>query len=315
MIAFPGVKDCSQRTLELWLMQHFTLYTRDNFTPSVVETWVSGHKHLFFEHEFLLDSCLALSALHLSRLHPEKRYTEASNFYFGKAVEAHRSAIVQLHPGNAAAALLTSCQILAHALASTGEDMGARDEWPSKVDPTSWLQLAGQSRHIFRECRHAAGDDGDLFRLQQDVEPVMRNFDPSSKPPHRERFLFLLSHGSEYEVPTSKDKDAYERTLSLIGLIYENAGNESAIATCRRIWSTPARSPWRFIELAEEKRPRALAILAYLYASIKLIKTELWWFQGVAEKQVIRISNLLPLSWKSLIKEPLQMIGAEDGIQ
>lgn len=287
-------------------MQHFALYTWSTFTTSLVITWDSVHKHIFFEHEFLLDAVLATSALHCSRVHPsEPVFAAASEHYFAKAIETHRSALQHLSADNAIALLLTSNLVLVHALCA-----GVNDDSPfaQKCDPTSWLRLASQSRHVFRECKRVAGKDAVLFDIQELAEPVMRNYDDSFAPEHRKRFGFLLSHGADYETVTPLDREAYECTLSLIGLAYKHAGHELPIATCRRIFSTPARSPLRFIELVEELRPRALAILAHLYAVFKLIKVELWWFEGIAEKQVNRINELLPAGWKGMIEEPLQLV-------
>ena len=304
---YPSVGD-SPRALELWLMQHFALYTWSTFTTSLVSTWDSVHKHIFFEHEYLLDAVLATSALHCSRVHPSQpMFAAASEHYFAKAIEAHRHEILQFDANNAVALLLTSNLILVHALCSDIKDDAT---FTQKCDPTSWLRLASQSRHVFRECKRVAGDNDVVLELQQSVAPMMMNNDESFRPVHRKRFEHLLTHGADYETVTPLDREAYECTLSLIGLAYKHAGHELPIATCRRIFSTPARSPLRFIELVEELRPRALAILAHLYAVFKLIKVELWWFEGIAEKQVNRINELLPAGWKAMIEEPLRIVNA-----
>ena len=74
----------------------------------------------------------------------------------------------------------------------------------------------------------------------------------------------------------------------------------------------PSRCPERFVALVEERQPRALAILAHLFAAIKAIKTDLWWMEGIAERQVRLINDMLPPGWKGVMQWPLRLVSSPE---
>jgi hypothetical protein len=53
----------------------------------------------------------------------------------------------------------------------------------------------------------------------------------------------------------------------------------------------PATVSRRFIELLEERRPRALAILACFFALLKSMDS-VWWLQGMARREVLGVVSL-----------------------
>lgn len=112
-----------------------------------------------------------------------------------------------------------------------------------------------------------------------------------------------------------EDQIAYEHTLSYIGLMYKGIvhQSESILATHRRTLAFPARVPDRFADLVEMRRPRAIAFLAHLFASLKLAEPRSLWFRGIAQRQVPLVCMALPPAWAEMVQWPLQTI-REDNV-
>ncbi len=77
-------------------------------------------------------------------------------------------------------------------------------------------------------------------------------------------------------------KNVYEETLSYVGGVYHALLNKEAPRfMLRRIVCLGVLAPTRYVELLEQGRPRALAILAHHFALSQAVE-EHWWFHGVA---------------------------------
>ena len=62
-------------------------------------------------------------------------------------------------------------------------------------------------------------------------------------------------------------RDAYNKTVSYIGIIHlAITAGEHDMEVCRRLIAFAVLIPDKMIELIEEKRPRALVILAHYFA-------------------------------------------------
>ena len=108
---------------------------------------------------------------------------------------------------------------------------------------------------------------------------------------------------------TEGDRTTYQHALSYIGLIFKgiSEGTDHPLDTCRRIIAMPSRLAPRFTELVDQRQPRAMAMLAYVFASMKLLEEKVMWFKGVAELQVPKIHAQLPAAWKDMAKWPLDI--------
>lgn len=113
-----------------------------------------------------------------------------------------------------------------------------------------------------------------------------------------------------------EDRTAYEYTLSYVGLAYKGIVQESdsPLASNRRFIALPARLPDRFSQLIEERQPRAVAILAHIFACMRLIEDKSTWFKGIAQRQVPIVCMTLPPSWGHMVQWPLEVIGDNNNI-
>lgn len=127
--------------------------------------------------------------------------------------------------------------------------------------------------------------------------------------PNAASFEKLRTWAYDHETQSEEDIDAYLKAVSYIGLIYSGIrdGSDSAPATSRRIMAMPSILPERFMELLEERRPRALAMLVHVFACGELVAADNFWFRGIAKKQMPRLCERLPAAWWPMIAWPLRV--------
>ena len=117
---------------------------------------------LALEHDFLMDTVLALSALHMSRLDEGDRgLAQASRMYFDRAVEGQVRALQTVDNQSGADALFVASTLISiHALVLTV--LGRADE--RGVGPqhslVDWAQIASASRTINGKIQSLITDPG-----------------------------------------------------------------------------------------------------------------------------------------------------------
>lgn len=161
--------------------------------------------------------------------------------------------------------------------------MGVRficNKWREFVGP-AWIASSG----VFYG-KPDLTDDTEIFRNE-----------------HGRPFVKLLSFAEDYEAISAADREVYRQVICYIGNVYTSIveGTEEPTATCRRLIAMPSKSDPRFVELLEAKQPRAMTILAHMFACMKLIEEQVQWFRGIAERQVPRIYDQLPTGWHPMM--------------
>lgn len=127
----------------------------------------------------------------------------------------------------------------------------------------------------------------------------MTDEDEIFKNEHGRPFEKLLTFAEDFEAMSPGDREIYRQVICYIGNIYKGImeATDDPLVTCRRLIAAPSRNPPRFIELLESKQPRALTILAHMFACMKLVAEQVEWFKGIAERQVPKIYEQLPPGW------------------
>jgi hypothetical protein len=128
-------------------------------------------------------------------------------------------------------------------------------------------------------------------------------------------FEKLRTWAHDHETQTPEDADTYLKAVSYIGVMHKGIreGFDSAYATARRIMAMPSILPDRWMELVEERRPRALVVLIHAFACGGLIAGENIWFRGIAERQVPGLCDRLPAAWRPMAAWPLRVAGGDLG--
>lgn len=234
-----------------------------------------------------------------------------SRIYFDRAIDGHRKAISDLTMENVEAIYCTSVLVSFVALFTLSENED--DSMLMDVNPIQWLRLARGTNYVV-DSWHALVGDGFLstsgvFYGKPDLTDENRLWDRQNERP----FARLLSWAEDFEALTTEDREAYQRTLAYIGAIYKGIieGTDNSLGTCRRLVAMPSRCPPRFVQLAEAKQPRALVMLAHVFATMKLTDASTIWFRGIAERQVPKIYESLPPGWREMMAWPVAVTRGE----
>lgn len=107
---------------------------------------------------------------------------------------------------------------------------------------------------------------------------------------------------------TANMMKTYEMFLAYVGSIYKSMiENEPPRVFFRRLICLAIMTPSDFITLIEERRPRALAILAR-FAAMTYALDDHWLWHGLAEQELVGIAGLLPDEWQWAMIWPRTMI-------
>lgn len=192
--------------------------------------------------------------------------------------------------------------------------------------PMQWLRMLKALRRIFQMAgkRWLQGNPGAVVNVH--VRSASSPSDPDALFAEGSRVEFAHLHrpvtsrgqcqregceegegADDEKMEDPEAQDAYNKTVSYIGTIHlAIKAGEHDMEVCRRLIAFAVLIPDKMIELIEEKRPRALVILAH-YISVAAPRAKVWWIGDVTRKEVEAIQRWLPGEWKDLMRWPLTM--------
>ena len=314
-----------RRHLELRLLHHYLVNTSATFSafhnPKVRVAWTVDVPQLANSYPSLLYALLSVSALHLSKAKPQDLDMKAAHRrYLDLALRSHRKAIDRFDADSVDAVCFTSVLIVLDAFAALQD----RAQGQSYEPPMQWLRMSNGAWNVF----HLAWQwirDGSPAAVTALVRstPILSDYESLFSERNREEFADLLlpvrgeslNHDQRGgDLDDRETRDAYERTLSYIGSIRKaiRAG-EHSLGICRWLLAFAVVLPGKMIELLEEKKPRALVVLAHYFALAGPVAGDLeavWWIGAIARREVEGIQGCLPDEWHHLRTWPLAVTRA-----
>jgi hypothetical protein len=288
---------------------------------------------LAFEHPFLLNTILALAALHLTSesdgsqamfstrsddsffLRPTQSatvsdrrsdsidYSKVHRIYLHLAVRQQRDAVANINSDNANAIFLSTILLQYHAFRQ------GREERSVYSPPLQWLRMAKAITSVAKIARPLVIKDSvmDLLAYKSD-EPNSLDLETLFNPNNylsNPAFVALLDWEKHSEPGFDDDtRKVYEKVVAHVGGCWRSIVNHEAQRVIfRRIMTLGIMCPPRFIDFIEQRRPRALAILAHHFAMAK-VADDHWLFRGFAKREVQGIAGLLPHSWQWAMEWP-----------
>jgi len=83
---------------------------------------------------------------------------------------------------------------------------------------------------------------------------------------------------------------------------------EHVMGICRRMMAFATLIPKKFIDFVQDMRPRALAVLAHLFA-LAARMVDIWWIGSTVQRKILGIQQVLPLEWQGMIQMPFTLAG------
>jgi hypothetical protein len=300
----------ARRKLELRLLQNFFENTSQTFSAchntEIRNAWAHDATKLALEHDNLLYEIFSISASHLLKSNPDdQELLLARQAYVSVALQEQRNAVAKLGPQNADAVCLASSLILIDSFASL-QDRSLSPYLP----PMEWLRIARGGASLYSMALHTLGDlETTRIRTFVMAEPVLTNLEVLFSESNRERFVDLLTRDRLAESWDQGTQSTYEKALSYIGGIQiEIERGEHQLATLRRMLAFPLLVPKEFVSFVEEKRPRALVVLAHFIA-LAANMNGIWWIGDMVQRELEGIRGVLPVEWQVMMHRPLLAAG------
>ncbi|KAJ5294661.1 hypothetical protein N7508_009482 [Penicillium antarcticum] len=271
---------------------------------SVREMWGVSVPQLAFEYEPLLHTLLALSAAHRATLLPQ----EASSLrpvyhgYIDSVIRQHRPVTANLDNNVTEAVCINTVLLSLYTLFLRSEPSTAPYE-----APVMWLSLSHGIRLVLKTVyNQLITENSALCPLLQAQPAIWKTADRTQRAYNgpMKPFQFLLSYRQEDDCMDSAAVTVYEEGVDYLERFYIAVQRGEPDHVLRRMFiGFPPVVPRPFISFVAEKRPRALVIMAYLFALVKQFD-DVWWLRGIPEREVRGINSILPAEWKHMMNWP-----------
>ena len=307
-------------------MREWTLNTGQTFAVDV-DFWQKQATELGLEDggRMILDAMFSLSALHLSwpqsHLVADDQAAEGPNHsdasrrdmiihaqrYLQRALDGHSAAMSNLTMTNAKATYTASVLLLYYSFFNLGE-IAYEPSLPG-YDHTFWTRLSGHTHYLCQ--RWQTMDDGERTMTEWGVtfgrSPLKEAGELFSNEQGKP-FTELLTFAEEYEANSTDDKAVYQQGVAYLAFIYKSIveSSDSPILNCQRLIAMPSQLGARFNELVEHRQPRALLLLAHIFAMTKLLSDQVPWLRGIAERQIPPLQQQIPPAWQEMLRWPME---------
>lgn len=292
---------------DMKLLWFYTTKTYDSFSASggpvdvdeILRIRIVQHA---FQVPFLMNTVLGLAALHLKHLNQDVSPTKEIA-YRARALEGYRRAVEVAKPETYPA--LLACSLFLCALST--DQFRVDDAKPLFI--VDWLMLWRGISLIIKLIKEEGLAESGLavlfFRPPVDLNQAAQHI-PSN-------LLFMITSLKEDD-PDFSSKMVYYNCLRCLGSIYQELARGFSALFTLRVVVFPSFLGSDFVALAQDRRPRALVIIAHFLAFAKLVQG-VWWMEGISNKDILHICDLLGEEWRSMLRVPRVAAGLTDRLE
>ncbi|PWY72673.1 hypothetical protein BO83DRAFT_361389 [Aspergillus eucalypticola CBS 122712] len=289
--------------------------------PSVREMWELSVPEMAFEYQPLLSTLLAVAAAHHARLvpHEAEELRRVQGGFIAQAIGGHRAETAKLalsSPGAGVTETLCMNAILISLYTLACRVDGGAGGGGEYEPPNLWLNMARGVRTVVSMVYYRLVEERARIAPLLVARPVVHRGDVEVQDGGPKgssgelRFLVYMLPGSE-EKEEEEVMGVYVQCVGYLeGLLMAVRMGESGYDIRKRFSSFPSMVPGGFLGLVSELRPRALVILAYLFALAKGADG-VWWLRGIPEMEVRGIESILPEVWRGVMRWPMGVVKGE----
>ena len=295
---------------DLELMFHWTSVTGPNLGdnkngPSHQDLWQIQFPRLAFKHDFLLRGILALSAMHLSYLDPNRRaeFDLKASAHQEFALAAFQETLPLVNESNCHALFAFSCLLVAIAFATSSRDV-ANTETDLNTFHWVWLLRGGNSiLQMHKETLRS----GFLAPLLDYL--MFSEMTESHEIAHADRIasLFKLTNDIQDVEAAQACTLAVHHLLSTFiqASVLMKRGQGSVLSSL--VW--PVHLSPKFMDLLNERNPEAMVILAHYCVLIHWgAQDDTWFLIGWARHMLDAIKMSVGQSWHPMLAWPDSII-------
>ena len=269
-------------------------YTDDKqrYMNDMLQTVVVQHA---LEASFLMDSLLELASLHMQHLGQAPEPTRAL-VYRVRSFEGYRKAIEDASP-KTFGALLANAVLRPMLSTHFFREPSFKDlyilDWmllwrgvPSIIEITSASSIANSG-----------------------MQPLYARppLDPEASVAAIPKQLLLMV---SFIAPNDEDAlemQTYQESLRALASLFEGLKTVVDSIMVLRIVTWCTFAPYRLLEMAQARKPRALIILAHYATFLKLLQ-DIWWLEGVGDRSIRDICHVLGPEWDKFLSIPLSAL-------
>ncbi|PYH87397.1 hypothetical protein BO71DRAFT_489607, partial [Aspergillus ellipticus CBS 707.79] len=274
---------------DLRLMHHYVTATARTMgtahIPNVGSMWHNAVPEMAFEYQPLLHTLLAVAAAHRAALVPAEadHLRLVHRAHIDRALHQHRS---DLANNNVTESLCMNTILLSmYALMLRSEPSplsASASGTPVYKPPLLWLNMARGIRAVISQVYHRLVASRARISPLLVARPIVHDSGGNAsvyRTPGRP-FEFLLRCNPDPR-DTPELLGDYDLCIRYLENMYKAVrAGESAYDIRKRFSSFAPMAPQSFMVELAAKRPRALVILAYLFALVKGAE-DIWWLRGV----------------------------------
>ncbi|KAF6836200.1 hypothetical protein CMUS01_05502 [Colletotrichum musicola] len=285
---------------DMKLVHHFTSNTSHTLSenPDFANLWTTTVPEIAFAHEFLLHGILAVSAIHLAHLHPDKseEYTTISTRHQSIALSQFSPGLNDIGENNADACVLHAICIF---LVNTYSIANPQGPITPKDVGQSFILLQGIKSILTLPFAHRFISNGPLARwlYQGPVEPGVGGCYAAKIDD-----LLNLTRSMAPSEDTSTCQSALEG-LKVTFAIVSTPGHRFGL-----VWRWAVSLPQSFLELMTQNHPMALVILMYYAALVHAFERNLWYLNGWGMNVAASLDKAIQEPWREWIQWPLRCI-------
>lgn len=301
----PAWSPADTDTTDMKLLWFYTTHTYESFSTNARKA--SAVDDILkvkiiqqaFATPFLMNTVLGTSAQHMKHLHlpvPEAKAVA----YRAEAFAGYRKAIEEARPETFPAMLTTSLLLCALSTAQF------RDEDAPPLYILDWILvwrgIGLMIEFVKPEVLYQSGLEALFFRPPIDLNTSALHI-PSN-------LLFMVTSIKQGDEDFANVPVYYE-TLKYLGALYRELLDGFSGMFDLRVITFYTFLPRPFIELARQRRPRALVIIAHHLCFVKCVGGP-WWMEGIADREIDSVCDVFessaagepPNEWTPLVRVP-----------
>ncbi|RAH73435.1 Zn(II)2Cys6 transcription factor domain-containing protein [Aspergillus aculeatinus CBS 121060] len=301
------------------LMHHYTLHTSQSLArrQAMQDTWQAALPHIAYSYEFLMHGILALAAVHLAYLKPERysRYLTSSRFHIALGVRSFRRTLLVPSADNYCALFGFSSLLMVYIFAAPVDSERA-DPLPGALDTIL---------DLFKICRGtlvlkpylpllAKSPLGPLFRHEFDISsyqnvvdiPECALFEGLHDQLSRLRTLILEIDPTSESCPRTSCLQA----LGQLELSFQAILSADLPLECGMIFMWPLTLDEEFLDLVRGKHAVALVLLSFYCAQLHAFAN--YWFVGHRGLELlVEIAQVVPAPLDAWLEWPRRVTGQQ----
>lgn len=294
----------SLTSVDLRMMHHWATFTCKSIgigNPLMDAVFEWTMPNLAFNNEFLMNGMLGIASLHMQRMLPDPtQVRKQTDLYRVKSFQTFREALPTIDTNSSSyeAALLMALMLVI----LTSKDYSNDGE----LSVINWLVLYGGLSTVMNMTGHNRVMESNV------AEVFKRELTILETPPVIPTILIDMVAGIGPMDPDYEGLETYCKTLDSMANLF-TCLRENGLSTPLnvRVVAWPSYLTSEFVKFAKENRPRAMVILSYYLAFLKLIKG-VWWIEGMSDPEIDIITTMVGPKYHIFMEVPLLVRNTTD---